>query len=402
MSRRSTFQRLGYICQSCFQKRSISTSKTLRDGIPHSPESQRVLLPPVPPSEHRVFKLSSSRKLISIQGRDAAEFLHGVTTNIVPNAKNVEGLYSAFLTAQGRVLYDVFIYPTNHSRHSLLTNGSDDPAFLIDVGAELAPELLKHIRRYKLRSKFIVKAIDDFNVWSVPNSFRLGEDEAVDHPSNLKIGCVDPRAPGMGRRVVLPADVSPSEGLVTAPDDEITYKLKRYLSGVPETPGEIVSGSGLPQESNIDYMSGINFHKGCYVGQELTIRTRHTGVVRKRILPVQLYTSSEPLKNTTPLYDPVFGATLPEILTGGNIARVNKKARSAGKFFGNVGNIGLALCRLEIMTATSLGGEGQSFDPEVDEFKVDLGEGAGDGEMVKVRAFVPEWHTTGAVTNEVL
>ncbi|KAK6348931.1 ccr4 associated factor [Orbilia blumenaviensis] len=402
MSRRRTAQILGYVCRSCIQKRSIATSRSLRDGLPLCSETQRVLLPPTPPGEHQVFKLSSSRKLISIQGRDAADFLHGITTNVVPDPKNVEGLYSAFLTAQGRVLYDVFIYPTNHSRHSLLTNSSDDPAFLIDVGAALAPELLKHIRRYKLRSKFTVKAVDDFDVWSVPNSFRLGEDETIDHPSNLKIGCVDPRAPGMGRRIVLPADVSPSEGLVTTPNDDLTYKLKRYLLGVPETPTEIVSGSGLPQESNIDYMSGISFHKGCYVGQELTIRTRHTGVVRKRILPVQLYTSSEPLKNTTPLYDPLFGATLPEIQTGGNIARVNKKGRSAGKFFGNVGNIGLALCRLEIMTTTSLGGESPSFDPEVDEFKVDLGEGVGDGEVVKIKAFVPEWHTTGAVTNEVL
>ncbi|KAK6512139.1 ccr4 associated factor [Arthrobotrys musiformis] len=403
MSLRSTAQRLGYICRSCSQKRAISTSRGLRDAVPVNPESQRILLPPGPPAEHRVFKLSESRRLISIQGRDAADFLHGITTNVVPDSRNVEGLYSAFLTAQGRVLYDVFIYPTNHSRNAQLTNDSDDPAFLIDVGAELAPELLKHIRRYKLRSKFVVKAVDDFNVWSVPNSFRLeGEgEEATDHSSNLKIGCVDPRAPGMGRRVVLPADVSPSEGLVTAPDDEITYRLKRYLLGVPETPGEIMSGSGLPQESNIDYMSGINFHKGCYVGQELTIRTRHTGVVRKRILPVQLYTSPEPLEKTdSPVYDPVFGATLPVIPASGNISRVNKKGRSAGKFFGSVGNIGLALCRLEIMTGTSLGGEGPSFDPEVDEFKVDLGEGV--GEVVKVKAFVPEWHATGAVTNEVL
>ncbi|KAF3903472.1 hypothetical protein ABW20_dc0106613 [Dactylellina cionopaga] len=399
MSRSSIVRQLDYVCRSCLQKRSISTSRSLRDVVPANPATQapRLPLPPSPPPESRTFKLSSSRKLIAIQGVDAADFLHGITTNTLPDPKSVEGLYSSFLTAQGRVLYDVFIYPTNHSRNPSLTNDSDDPAFLIDVGAPLASELLRHIRRYKLRSKFTVKSAEGFDIWSVPNSFRLNDEAAS--TSNLRIGCVDPRAPGMGRRIILPADIEAFDELATTEDDETTYKLKRYLLGVPEAPTEIASGSGLPQESNIDYMSGINFHKGCYVGQELTIRTRHTGIVRKRILPVQLYNSVEPLKNTTPVYDPEFGATLPVIPSGSNISRVNKKARSAGKFFGNVGNIGLAVCRLEIMTGVSLGGEGPSFDQEVDEFKVDL---EGEERMVKIRAFVPEWHTTGIITNDAL
>ncbi|EPS39243.1 hypothetical protein H072_6992 [Dactylellina haptotyla CBS 200.50] len=399
MPQRSIASRFGYICRSCIQKRSISTSRTRSDALPANPETQRLVLPPAPPAENRIFKLSDSRRLVAIQGVDAATFLNGITTNIIPVSKSVEGLYSAFLTAQGRILYDVFIYPTNHSRNPALTNGSDEPAFLIDIGAPLASELLKHIRRYKLRSKFTARLVDGFDVWSVPNSFRLN-DELGGDIWNSRVGCVDPRAPGMGRRIVLPSDTPPSEELPAAADDEITYKLKRYLLGVPEAPTEIFSGTGLPQESNVDYMSGVNFHKGCYVGQELTIRTRHTGVVRKRILPVQLYTGPEPLVSTTPVYDPVFGATLPEVPSGANISRVNKKARSAGKVLGNIGNIGLGLCRLEIMTGVSLGGEAPSFDPQVDEFKVDTGEGNGD--IVKIRAFVPEWHTTGTITNEAL
>ncbi|KAK6533429.1 ccr4 associated factor [Orbilia ellipsospora] len=402
MSRRTISSRFNYICRSCLQKRSISTSPSLHDAVP---TQQKAALPSAPPAETRTFKLSESRKLISIQGLDATKFLNGITTNILPDSKSVEGLYSAFLTAQGRVLYDVFIYPTNHTRNPSLTNGTDEPAFLIDVAASLAPELVKHIRRYKLRSKFAVKQLDGFTVWSVPNSFRLSDDDVN---SSLRIGCVDPRAPGMGRRIVLPDDyhhtyTSPGEeGAGEEGEDEVSYRLKRYLAGVPETPGEIVVGSGLPQESNVDYMSGINFHKGCYVGQELTIRTRHTGVVRKRILPVQLYTGSgdEVKGASAPVYDAAFGGILPDIPAGANIARVNKKARSAGKFLGNVGNVGLALCRLEIMTGLNLGGEGASFDAEVDEFKVEMP--VGEEEIVKIRAFVPEWHTTGNITNEAL
>ncbi|KAJ6261970.1 hypothetical protein Dda_2771 [Drechslerella dactyloides] len=384
-----------------------SRSPTNGVGVPAHTQAQRVALPPSPPAESRMFKLAESRKLIAIQGVDAVPFLNGITTNTLPDAKSVEGLYSGFLTAQGRVLYDVFIYPTNHTRNLALINGSDDPAFLIDVGAALAPELLRHLRRYKLRSKFTASLIDGFDVWSVPNSFRVGDTAPSSTAAHLRIGCVDPRAPGMGRRVVLPSTFDDAAAVAfedvptTAADDEVAYRLKRYLLGVPEAPGEIISGSALPQESNMDYMSGINFHKGCYLGQELTIRTRHTGVVRKRILPVQLYTSSSTrpaVDGGAPVYDPSFTPLVP-LTVGGNISRVNKKARSVGKFLGNVGNIGLALCRLEIMTNVSLG-EGPGFDPEVDEFKVDTD--VGEGGEVRLKAFVPEWHTTGTITNEVV
>ncbi|KAF3908560.1 hypothetical protein ABW21_db0207896 [Orbilia brochopaga] len=408
--RKALFRRFDYICRSCLQKRSLSSTHSPA-GAPNDfshPGTQGVVLPPSPPAESRTFKLAESRKLIAIQGVDAAQFLNGITTNTLPDAKSVEGLYSGFLTAQGRVLYDVFIYPTNHTRNPALTNGSDDPSFLIDVGAALAPELFRHLRRYKLRSKFTIKQIDGFDVWSVPNSFRVGDTTASSTATSLRIGCVDPRAPGMGRRVVLPSTIDEATAAAAAfeipptaaADDELAYRLKRYLLGVPEAPGEIMSGSALPQESNMDYMSGINFHKGCYLGQELTIRTRHTGVVRKRILPVQLYMGSArpAVGATAPVYDPSFA---PPVLLplGGNISRVNKKARSAGKFFGNVGNVGLALCRLEIMTDISLG-EGPGYDPEVDEFKVDTD--AGVSEEVRIKAFVPEWHTTGTITNEVV
>ncbi|KAK6350169.1 ccr4 associated factor [Orbilia brochopaga] len=410
MSCRSALsRRFDYICRSCLQKRSLSTARSLAEAAntPAHSETQRLVLPPSPPAENRTFRLSESRKLIAIQGIDTVKFLNGITTNTLPDAKSVEGLYSGFLTAQGRVLYDVFIYPTNHTRNPALINGSDDPSFLIDVGAALAPELLRHLRRYKLRSKFTMSLIDGFDVWSVPNSFRVGDTTTSSTAASLRIGCVDPRAPGMGRRVVLPSTIDEAtaraaafEDVPTAAaDDELAYRLKRYLLGVPEAPGEIISGSALPQESNMDYMSGINFHKGCYLGQELTIRTRHTGVVRKRILPVQLYMGSArpAVGSSAPVYDPSFAPPVP-LPTGGNISRVNKKARSAGKFFGSVGNVGLALCRLEIMTSISLG-EGPGYDPEVDEFKVDTD--AGEGEEVKIKAFVPEWHTTGTITNEV-
>merc|ERR1712198_771277 len=68
------------------------------------------------------------------------------------------------------------------------------------------------------------------------------------------------------------------------------YKELRFRLGVGECPSELQSGKALPLESNVDYLHGVSFHKGCYIGQELTARTHHTGVIRKRIMPLILST----------------------------------------------------------------------------------------------------------------
>jgi len=175
------------------------------------------------------------------------------------------------------------------------------------------------------------------------------------------------------------------------------------LHGVAEGQGEIFRESALPMECNMDMMNGIDFHKGCYVGQELTIRTRHTGVVRKRILPVQLYNGGQDavLLAESPGYDPDTELPLPP--SGANISRLSaRKGRTAGKFLGGIGNIGLALCRLEMMTDLALTGEASQYTP-LQEFKVSW-EGAssertesgqelhsGEQREVKVKALVTPW-----------
>jgi folate-binding protein YgfZ len=147
--------------------------------------------------------------------------------------------------------------------------------------------------------------------------------------------------------------------------------------------------ASLPQESNLDYMGGIDYRKGCYVGQELTIRTHHTGVVRKRILPVTVYGDEDEMPTTQRYMDGgVDAAVIPQDT---QIGRVAKRGRSAGKWLCGVGNVGLGLCRLEIMTDVLVQGE-QSGYKEGDQFKLEWEvEGQGSN-MVKVKAFVPPWH----------
>lgn len=153
----------------------------------------------------------------------------------------------------------------------------------------------------------------------------------------------------------------------------------------------------------MDYMLGIDFRKGCYVGQELTIRTHHTGVVRKRILPVMLYVppTGDVAEQDTPnrlSYEPdrAKDVSLPPSPAAGtqhNISRIRSKGRSAGKWLGGVGNVGLALCRLEVM----VGEEGEfavkwEGDGEGTEGGIDGGESEKGRGEVRVKAFVPEWH----------
>lgn len=398
-----------FICRSCLQKRGpAQRSHFSTNFAPLQKSSESHTTPPSPPAP--AFARLSARRLISLSGRDAAHFLQGlVTVNVTSKlqAQGGPGFYSAFLNASGRVLYDVFIYPVAGTRSwkELDTSTSEEEAgFLIEVDAKEVEALAGHLKRFKLRSKVKIRTVEEreWGVWALwgesldtvnanGDSFSTS---AGKEPSERIIGCVDKRAPGMGRRLILPhsEDVVgiASKGKESSHEQ---YDLRRMLSGVPEGQTEIVKESALPQESNIDYMGGIDFRKGCYVGQELTIRTHHTGVVRKRILPAQLYSITSTMPDALS-YEPDSNVDMPP--SGTNISRVDGKGRSAGRWIGGVGNVGLALCRLEVMTDTALTGESVQWKSD-HEFKVAWG----DDDAVKVRACVPPWHQERADAQRV-
>lgn len=193
----------------------------------------------------------------------------------------------------------------------------------------------------------------------------------------------------MGRRLLLPGGRRPELDLEES--TPAAYTVRRYLKGVAEGQDELIREASLPQESNLDFMGGIDYRKGCYVGQELTIRTHHTGVVRKRILPVMLYGTDEAMP-TTLEYIPDKDLGVEAIPRETSIGRWEKRGRSAGKWLTGLGNIGLGLCRLEIMTDVQVQGEASGYKSG-DEFKLEWESGQGS-DMVKIKAFVPPWHLT--------
>src|SRR5262245_26350693 len=185
------------------------------------------------------------------------------------------------LMLQGRVLFDAFIYTTTTALAGIrptVTTGY--PVYVIEVDKSQLPNLKSHLQRYKLRSKFEIHDIPAsrlqlFSIWpTIPDDVPLATPLVVR----------DPRSPHLGDRVLTP---TPASAVPCSPLE--IYQIRRTLHGVPENAEEIIPGSALPAESNLDVLSGIDYTKGCYVGQELTSRTFHTGVIRKRLLPMSLF-----------------------------------------------------------------------------------------------------------------
>ena len=348
--------------------------------------------PPKPPTSG--LAALPSRHLLSLSGPDAAKFLQGIiTSNVVAKDGNPRSdpFYTGFLNATGRVLHDVFIYPYQKGP-GLPSGDAVDRAYLIEVDANQSTTLRQYLKRYKLRSKIALQALSpgEATVWQAwddksSNAVNLQTNES-------RIVFQDPRAPGLGHRIIQLNSNSPEVDIEQSTED--AYTIRRYLHGVPEGQDEILKEQALPQESNMDMMHAIDWHKGCYVGQELTIRTRHRGVVRKRILPCAVYEKdkSAPLTLTyEPENDSTEALTADMIPTETSIGRFEKRGRSAGKWLKGVGNIGLALCRLETMTDVSLPGEQSTPSYTSDsEFVVEWGE-EDSKSALKVKAFVPEW-----------
>jgi folate-binding protein YgfZ len=326
------------------------------------------------------------RRLISLSGPDAAKFLQGLITNNVDTDRQTP-FYAAFLDARGRVLWDVFIwvYPDLVAKEGW--------ACYIEVDYGELDAIIKHLRRHKLRSKIVIAEVEEgemsvWAAWGVPSSqLQTGQ---------LLVSMPDPRGFGytdFGTRCLVLGNQAPIDASAPVVDTR-QYHIRRYLAGIPEGPVEIQRETALPMECNVDLSQGIDFRKGCYVGQELTIRTKHTGVVRKRILPVQIYTSDsapDPAStssnhmdvdlNWPPESTPEVGADIKQLDENGSV----KKGRAAGKFIAAIGNVGLALCRLEMMTSMRVSAEGGSWKPGVE-----FGVQKESGETVKVQAVVSQ------------
>jgi folate-binding protein YgfZ len=168
--------------------------------------------------------------------------------------------FGALLTPQGKIIVDFFI----------IEDGGD---FLIDCLRALAADLLKRLRMYKLRAKVEIADLSD--AWGVAAIWETGE---APPPGAVP----DPRDPSMGSRLA-----APRPGLPPASASPDAYDARRIAFGLPKGGLDFAYGDAFPHEANMDRLHGVDFRKGCYVGQEVVSRVEHRGTARKRIAKVR-------------------------------------------------------------------------------------------------------------------
>lgn len=257
-----------------------------------------------------------SRKVLRIQGEDTFGFLQGLITNDLHHLHQGQtSIYAMFLNKAGRVLYDTIIY-----------RAQEDLLFL-DCDYEVAQLLRNHLLVYRIRKKVTIDNVsDEYRVWAI---YGASKDLKPDSASVESVFAVDPRSKDLGMRVVTnlsDEEVLKSHGIDSKANPEISYRRHRYKLGISEGVSEIVPGKAFPLEVNLDYLNGLSVHKGCYLGQEFTARTYHTGVVRKRVMPISI-----DAKSRVPLNEDVKSGD----------------GKSVGKVRGVDGSYGIALMRIE-------------------------------------------------------
>ena len=223
-----------------------------------------------------------SRGILAVDGPDRAAFLQGLVSNDVTFAGPSRAIYAAFLTPQGKYLHDFFIVELGGK-------------LLIDCEAGRLADLQRRLKMYKLRSKI---ALEDLSAqYSVTAAFGPGALEALNLPTSepgaaavLGDGVVfaDPRLSALGARAILPrgTEASALEAAGFKVAEVADYDRLRLEAGVPDGSRDLIVEKAILLENNLDELNAISWQKGCYMGQELTARTRYRGLVRKRLFPV--------------------------------------------------------------------------------------------------------------------
>jgi folate-binding protein YgfZ len=260
-----------------------------------------------------------SRGLVRIAGPDARAFLQGIVSNDVTKVSPARALYAAFLTPQGKYLHDFFIAEL-------------EGALLLDCEAARRDDLVRRLARYKLRSKVAIEPAPP--ALAVALAHGPGALAALDVPPERGaarplaggIAYVDPRLAELGARAMLPR--SAAEALAARgfrPGDAADYEALRLRLGVPDGSRDLEIEKSLLLENGFDELAGVDWDKGCYMGQELTARTHYRALVKKRLVPVAIE-GPAPAPGTPVLADGVEAGTMRSSSGGWGLALLKREA----------------------------------------------------------------------------
>jgi folate-binding protein YgfZ len=258
--------------------------------------------------------LLPDRGLLEVAGPDRVAFLQGLVSNDVAGLGPGHASWAALLTPQGKWLADFFVLAT-------------DDALLLDAEAALVPMLAQRLARFRLRSKVDLRDVSaDWRVhaaWGAP-------------PEAPGLIVPDPRLPEAGWRVLAP---QPLPADATAAD----YDSHRLALGLPDGSKDLDSEKSVLLEAGFDELHGVSWSKGCYMGQELTARTRYRGLLKRRLVPV-LVDGPLPPRGT---------------------AVMDSAAVEVGEMRSGRDGLGLALLRLDALHRAPFAAAGATLTPRI-------------------------------------
>jgi tRNA-modifying protein YgfZ len=216
--------------------------------------------------------LLPDRGVIKVAGDGARAFLHGLVTADLLKLTPGEARFCALLTPQGKIIAD-FIATEAPAK--------DGGGVFLDAPRALIPVLIQRLNLYKLRAKILIEDLSDvlgvLAVWDGSGHTAHG------------LSYADPRLPALGLRVMMPphlAEAAAAE-LGASLTDASDYEAHRIALGVPSGGVDFTYGDAFPHESDMDQLGGVDFTKGCFVGQEVVARMQHRGTARTRAVPIR-------------------------------------------------------------------------------------------------------------------
>jgi tRNA-modifying protein YgfZ len=219
--------------------------------------------------------LLPDRGVVKVSGDPAREFLNGLLTADVGRVAPGRAVFAALLTPQGKIVVDCIVAEAA---------AEDGGGFLLDCPRGLATTLVGKLNIYKLRAKVLVE--DRSETLGVLAAWDGAS--ASDASTDCGVGYADPRFAALGSRVIIPPALAPEAAadlgaeLVDAQD----YEAYRIALGIPRGGLDFLYNDAFPHEADMDQLNGVDFAKGCYVGQEVVSRMQHRGTARTRVVPV--------------------------------------------------------------------------------------------------------------------
>jgi len=223
----------------------------------------------------------TNRGIISVTGSDSRDFLQGIISNDITLVSPNKTIYAALLTPQGKYLFDFFISQSGEK-------------LLIECEKDRVPDLMKRLRIYKLRADAnLVDETETYSIFAIwgddaAQATGLHNERGLAHEILGGTQFIDPRLNTAGVRSVLPIEAAEAQlqSLAAEPASTSDYDLHRLKLGLPDASRDLVVDKAILIESGFDELNGVDWNKGCYMGQELTARTKYRGLVKKRLISV--------------------------------------------------------------------------------------------------------------------